>query len=253
MTNDSNRVADVCAVVVAGGSGVRMGGSTRKPYLALLGKPLILLTLERLCSVNEIAKTILVVHPDDIEMVRDQWGRKFAESCRVAAIVSGGVSRQESVWNGLMRTPEDLPVVLVHDAVRPLVRRETILEVIRAIREHGAAIAAAPMIATVKESNDAGRIIATRDRERLWQAQTPQGALRSLLIEAYEKLRRSGDSVTDDAQVLERNGREVMIVRDTSDNIKVTTPCDLAVAEALLRWQQEQGLDGSRHTGSEGG
>ncbi len=166
----SGSIADTCVIVVAAGAGARMRSDVRKPYLPLLGRPIVVWTLERINSVPDVGAIVLVVHPDDLDSVRTRLGETLRKEYRVASIVAGGGTRQESVWNGLEALPDGYDAVLVHDAVRPLVRRETVARVAQTVRERGAALAAAPMVATVKESNDDGEVIATPPRERLWMA-----------------------------------------------------------------------------------
>ena len=154
------------------------------------------------------------------------------------SLVRGGASRDRSVRNALARVHEAAALVCVHDTVRPCVRAADIDAVFDAARRTGAAILAEPVHGTVKQVSPDGLIEKTVCREGLWQAQTPQVFDKDLLLKAYD---RPADGVTDDAQVVEAAGHEVTIVPGPATNIKITTPTDLALAEAILR--HESGRD----------
>jgi 2-C-methyl-D-erythritol 4-phosphate cytidylyltransferase len=147
-------------------------------------------------------------------------------------LVAGGAERGDSVWNGLLATPDDAPVVLVHDGARPFVSAEIVGRVLDACAE-GGAIAAVQVTDTMKEVGPDGVIRGTPDRERLWRAQTPQGFPRAALLRAYERARAEGVAATDDAAIFERYAGPVRVVAGSERNIKVTRPTDLVVAEAL--------------------
>ncbi|MBR3723040.1 MAG: 2-C-methyl-D-erythritol 4-phosphate cytidylyltransferase, partial [Selenomonadaceae bacterium] len=153
-------------------------------------------------------------------------------------IVIGGSERQYSVENGLKALPEKADIVLVHDAARPLISKDTIEKVISAAREKGAAIAAVPEKNTVKVVEN-GIITDTPKREKLYAAQTPQGFRRNVLLNAYEKARKDGFLGTDDSSLVERMGIPVHIVIDDDKNIKLTTPSDLKMAEAYLEGENQ--------------
>jgi 2-C-methyl-D-erythritol 4-phosphate cytidylyltransferase len=149
-------------------------------------------------------------------------------------LVAGGSERSESVAAGLDALPADCSIVLVHDAARPFVEPGVIDAVIREARSGVAAVAAVPVTDTIKEVSVEGdrRVLRTVPRERLWRAQTPQGFPRVLLVEAHERARRAGLTATDDAALVERLGAVVVVVPDSPRNVKITTPEDLAWAEA---------------------
>jgi 2-C-methyl-D-erythritol 4-phosphate cytidylyltransferase len=149
-------------------------------------------------------------------------------------IVAGGEERGDSVWNGLAATPEDAAIVLVHDGARPFVTADVIGRVLEAARS-GAVLAALPVTDTLKEVAADGTVVATPDRARFWQAQTPQGFPRAVILEAHRRARAEGVRATDDAALCERYGIPVRVVEGAADNLKVTRPADLAVAEALAR------------------
>jgi len=145
----------------------------------------------------------------------------------------GGRTRSESVANGLDDLPDEAQIVLVHDAARPLVGAATIDRVIAAVREGTPAIAALPVVDTLKEANADGTIVGTVDRSALWRAQTPQGFPRALIVEAHRRARAERVTATDDAALCERLGQVVRVVRGSERALKVTDAGDFARVEAL--------------------
>lgn len=226
----------VSVILPAAGRGKRMQAGVNKVFLRLMGKPILFHTLRVFAAVPEVQEIIVVTGAEEVEPLRRalQGLGFFREAAKSVKVVAGGSERQYSVWNGLKASSEASDVVLVHDAARPLVSRATIEAVIEAARAHGAAIAAVPEKNTVKVVKD-GVVTATPDRSTLWAVQTPQGFSRSLLMAANEKAESDGFLGTDDASLVERYGAKVHVVMDSYQNIKVTTPEDLVVAEAFLR------------------
>jgi 2-C-methyl-D-erythritol 4-phosphate cytidylyltransferase len=225
---------DVSVVIAAGGSGRRMGGRTPKQFLPLGGAPILERTIAAFHSLRAVREIVLVVPADSVSraarLVRRAGFRK------VAHVVAGGKVRQASVFNGLEKCSVRSGIVLVHDAVRPFVRRETILSVIRAAARHGAALAGVPVkdTITVESPGRSGFSSRTLRREELWAVQTPQGFRFALLQEAHRRARTDGFHGTDDASLVERTGMRVKIVHGTETNIKITTPDDRKLAEFLL-------------------
>ncbi len=232
------RTADrpFAVVVPAAGTGVRMG-NRKKPYLTIGGRPILHRTLERLLATPGCQQAVVVLHRDEYGdgHVAEELHRLFG----LTEAVCGGDSRQASVLAGLRAVRDDLELVLVHDAVRPLVRTEVVRRVAEATAEHGAAIAAVPADETVKEVNGRRTIVGTPPRRRLWYARTPQGFRKELLLRAHAHAREAMRTGTDDAELVEQLGHQVHLVEDCYDNIKITTEEDLVVAEAILRWQQD--------------
>ena len=226
----------VSVILPAAGRGKRMKAGVNKVFLRLMGKPILFHTLRAFAAVPEVQEIVVVTGAEEVEPLRRalQGLGLFREAAKSVKVVAGGSERQYSVWNGLKASSEASDVVLVHDAARPLVSRATIEAVIEAARAHGAAIAAVPEKNTVKVVKD-GVVTATPDRSTLWAVQTPQGFSRSLLMAANEKAESDGFLGTDDASLVERYGARVHVVMDSYQNIKVTTPEDLVVAEAFLR------------------
>lgn len=226
-------IMKVSAVLVGAGLGLRMGGTVKKPFLHIHGKPIFLHTIERFSQISKINEIIFVTGESDIKTLREQWQTEL-DNCGVKKIVPGGKRRQDSVYHGLCHTEPDTGIVLIHDVVRPLVRKEHIEAVIGKAAEFHAAILAAPMKATVKEAGDNFRIRRTVPRSNLWMAQTPQGFEKKLIENVFEQLKNTETEFTDDAEMAEKLGYPVYIVPGTDENIKITTPEDIRIAEALL-------------------
>jgi len=212
-------------VIVAGGSGRRVGGPVRKQYLEVDGIPVLLRAVLPFLVDPRIQQVVVVLPPDDVE-APPPWLASLG-----VRIVAGGAERGDSVRNGLAAVDDDADFVLVHDGARPFVTSEVIDRVLEAAP--AAAIAAVPVTDTVKQVDEDGTITGTPDRARLWQAQTPQGFPREGLARAYARARDEGFAATDDAALYERYVGPVRVVTGSYRNLKITRPADLAVAEAL--------------------
>lgn len=226
-------VMKVSVILVGAGLGLRMGGAVKKPFLQIHGKPIFLHTIERFAQNEKISEIILVVGETEIQSLHDTW-QSTLEANKVKKIVPGGKRRQDSVYNGICQVSSDAEIILIHDIVRPLVRKEHIEAVIDKAKETGAAILAAPMKATVKEVGNNFLVQRTIPRNILWMAQTPQGFKSNLILNVFSQLKNSDIEFTDDAQMVEKAGYPVYIVPGTDENIKITTPEDIRLAEALL-------------------
>lgn len=229
---------DTSLIIVAAGYSTRMGEGLRKPYLAINKRPIIFYSLEKFYNIPSINQIIVVVNELDMQMVKKKWRGCF-NNYRVTDIVTGGRRRQDSVYNGLKSVSPDSEIVLIHDAVRPFVSKDVILQVIKKVEEYGAAIVAVPVKDTLKESGLDENILRTIPRANLWLAQTPQGFKRKIIIESYNKLMEVDCEVTDDSQIVERLGYSVAIIHGSYENIKITTPDDLKLAEAICKLRDE--------------
>ncbi|MEO6967913.1 MAG: 2-C-methyl-D-erythritol 4-phosphate cytidylyltransferase [Rhodanobacteraceae bacterium] len=219
-------------VVPAAGRGARFGGAVPKQYLPLAGRPLIMHTLERLAAHPRIAGLMVVL------AAQDPWwpGVQIISSKPVRTAV-GGPERVDSVLAGLRALPDevdDAQCVLVHDAARPCLRYEDLGRLIGVGIEAGGALLGAPLRDTLKRADAGSRSIGTETREARWRAFTPQLFRRGELTIALERARNEGVAVTDEAMAMERCGHYPLLVEGAEDNIKVTTPADLALAEFLL-------------------
>jgi 2-C-methyl-D-erythritol 4-phosphate cytidylyltransferase len=218
-------------VVVAAGAGVRAGTGEPKQFRPIAGVPMLLRALRPFTSHAAVVQVVVALPPAHFEAPPDWLTRLVGERL---VLVAGGATRADSVRAGLAALASDAAVVLVHDAARPFVSRETIDAVIARARAGVGAVAAVPVSDTLKETNGDGRVARTVPRERLWRAQTPQGFPRAMLATAYAA--GPGDPPpSDDAAACERAGFPVVVVPDSTGNLKVTTPEDFRVAEALAR------------------
>lgn len=222
----------VSVIFPAAGAGRRMKADRNKVLLELSGVPILLRTLRRFSAVPAVAELIVVVAKDEIAFVEEMLEK--AQGLRPWRVVQGGAERQYSIANGMAHLAADADIVLVHDAARPLVSLAAIEAVIAAAREKGAAIAAVRAKNTIKVVGEDGRVEATPSRASLWEVQTPQGFRREILERAYEKAAQDGFLGTDDASLVERIGEAVFVVESDYGNLKITTPEDLWMAEALL-------------------
>ena len=224
-------------VVPAAGRGTRFGGAIPKQYLPLAGKPLLLHTLERLAAHPRVAGLMIALAPGDAH-----WPQLTQISGKPVRVVDGGDERADSVLAGLRALARDMRAedfVLVHDAARPCVRSEDITRLIEQGVPAGGALLAAPLRDTLKRADDNNRSLATEPREARWRAMTPQLFRHGELVAALESARVAGIAVTDEAMAMERHGHHPLLVEGAEDNIKVTTPADLALAAFILRRTEE--------------
>jgi len=221
----------VFAVVPAAGSGTRYGPGTRKPFLLLNGKPLIIWALEILESVPDIAHIIPVLRKSDIP-----GGKQIFQQYKISKImrtVEGGKERQDSVLNALAGIRENNSIVLIHDGARPFITGEMIQSALHELDGFDGVVVGMPPKDTIKETEH-GLIQKTLKRESLWAIQTPQVFPAQVITAAYEHAYRERYYATDDAALVERYGGRVKVIKGSYRNIKITTPEDLAFAELLL-------------------
>ncbi len=232
----------IAAILPAAGFGTRMGTETPKQFLELDGAPLVIFTLRRLATSPLITDFCIATRGEELASLSE---RVAAENLgRPVRVVRGGTSRQESVGNALAEAPADTEIVLVHDAVRPLVTRAQIERVIAEAQRRGAAILGIPAIDTVKEvkraslPEDVALITATIPRERIVLAQTPQAFSCALLKEAFAQAQRDGVTASDEAALVERLGRQVHVVLGSERNLKITRPADMELARFYLEQER---------------
>ena len=232
----------VAAIIAAAGLGTRMQQDTPKTYLQLAGKPILIHTLEVFEKVPDVNEVLVVVHPEDLEFCQEEVIDAYPLK-KVLRLVPGGKERQDSVYNALKvlkKEDAELDVILVHDGVRPLVDPAQVRKVVAAARRHGAAILGIPCQDTLKRVNSKGIVVDTVDREELWQVQTPQAFQAALLWRAYQEAMNRGFYATDEAALVEALGETVVVVPGTCLNLKITTPDDLKMAEAILAFIQKR-------------
>jgi 2-C-methyl-D-erythritol 4-phosphate cytidylyltransferase len=232
----------VTAILPAAGLGTRMGADTPKQFLMLDGVPVLLFTLRRLAACPAITDFVIATRAEEIDSVKA--GIKAENLGRSFSVVRGGDTRQDSVANALTEVPSETDLILVHDAVRPLVTLGQIERVIAEAAACDAAILGIPAMDTVKEvkraslPTDVALITATIPRERVVLAQTPQVFRASVLLEAFGRARQDEVTASDEAGLVERLGRDVHVVVGSERNLKITRPGDMELAEFYLRQER---------------
>jgi 2-C-methyl-D-erythritol 4-phosphate cytidylyltransferase len=233
----------IWALIPAGGQGRRMQSALPKQYLPLLGRPVILHTLERLRAHPRIQGILVGIAPND-----PRWQQLMPDLKQLPKFLGtsdGGATRAHTVLNGLMTLanhakPNDW--VLVHDAVRPCIRHGDIDKLISTVDEgEEGGLLAFPVADTVKLVDNAGRVLETVSREGLWRAATPQMFRIKKLAQALEQVMKAGKEITDESYAIETAGGHPRVVACHTDNIKITLPEDLALAELYLKQQQVKG------------
>ncbi|KPJ99443.1 MAG: hypothetical protein AMJ60_05005 [Desulfobacterales bacterium SG8_35] len=223
----------VAVIIPAAGSGIRMGLDYPKQFFELQGVPILVHTLRVFQQLDAIGHIIVVVPADNCSWVEDLVQRN--DLTKVCRVVAGGKERQDSVLAGLEALPEEVELVVVHDGVRPFVPVAVVENCLQEAEKSGAAMAAVPVKDTLKSVSSRGLIEKTISRAGVWQAQTPQAALKSLLQKAYALAAKKEDFiVTDEAGLLELLGFPVKVVEGAEKNIKITGPEDLILARAIL-------------------
>lgn len=224
-------VRDVGVVIVAGGSGSRIGGEELKQFRWVAGKPMLLHSVQSFMARPDVGMVVCVL-PQRYAGDPPPW--LFQCDVDRLLVSVGGRTRSESVANGLDDLPDEAQVVLVHDAARPLVDAATIDRVVAEVRGGSCAIAALPVVDTLKEVDENGVIVRTVEREGLWRAQTPQGFPRQLIVDAHRRASVEHISATDDAALCERLGIPVRVVRGSERALKVTEARDFERVDAMF-------------------
>jgi 2-C-methyl-D-erythritol 4-phosphate cytidylyltransferase len=217
-------------VIVAAGSGSRTGTPELKQFRWVAGKPMLLHAVHAFQRRPDVALVVCVLprsHAGD----PPPW--LFQADLDRLLVSAGGRVRGESVWNGLEDLPEGVAVAVIHDAARPLVTDRTIDAVIAEARRGRGAVAALPVVDTLKEADADGHVLRTVERTGLWRAQTPQAFPREMIEHAYVQARRDGVTATDDAALCERLGLPVVLVRGSERALKITEEADFVRAEQL--------------------
>lgn len=226
----------------AAGQGLRMGGDKKKPYLFLAGKPVIVHTLKACLQAAIFSRIYVIVTPGEETFFKNKICVPYFNTCESIYIVPGGKSRQESVFQGLKmirNVVSEETVICIHDGVRPLISSLLLRRVTEEAKLCDAAIAAVPLTDTVKQVGGHNTVVSTPPRETLLAAQTPQCFKFRLLWEAHN--RAGALPASDDASLVERLGVAVRIVPGNVENIKLTTPHDLRVAELYLEQRAKEG------------
>lgn len=221
-------------VIVAAGTGTRMQSSVSKQYLLLQGKPIIIHTLEVFHSIKAVDDVVLVVGESEVTSVREMI-KKYPYLNKITKIIPGGKERQSSVYEGLKQLAEEMEWVMVHDGVRPFVSQTHFNALYNEMIRSEAAVLAVQVKETIKVVNRDKEIESTPDRSMLWAIQTPQAFRLDTLIQAHKLAAEQVFIGTDDAMLVERLGISVKVVEGSYSNIKITTPDDFLLAEAILK------------------
>ena len=225
---------DVGVIIVAAGSGSRAADASAptelKQFRWVAGKPMLLHSVQTFMQRVDVCSVVCVLPKD---RVGDPPPWLFQCDVDRLMLSIGGTTRTESVHNGLQDLADEAKIVLVHDAARPFVDREIIDRVVQSVRAGRPAIAAMPVVDTIKQVNVEHGIIRTIDRSGVWAAQTPQGFPRELIVRAYREAKAHGRTASDDAGLCEQIGVTVDVVRGSDRNFKITTEADFARANAI--------------------
>jgi len=224
----------VVALIVAAGVGRRMNAKISKPFIPIFGKPIIAYTLEKFEQCKFIERIYLVVNRKEKDLYLKDIILKY-NFTKIQELVEGGKTRQDSVYNGLKALDADTDIVVIHDGARPLIEEKLIQDSIEAAQKYGAAILAIPVKDTIKKSKKYMFINGTLDREKIWRAQTPQSFKYDIILSAYKKAYQDKLWTTDDAAIVERYGHKVKMIIGSEENIKITTPFDIIIAENFLK------------------
>ncbi len=228
------------AIITAAGKGTRLKSNISKQFLNLYGRPIVAHTLETFQNSSKIDQIYLVVPSDYYDFCKQEIVAKYKLS-KVSKIIIGANTRQGSVFNALLRLPENTEIVSIHDGVRPLVTVDEIDKIVnKLIRENKkdhdirGVIMAAPAYETIKKIKGNDIIDKTIQRDLVWHAQTPQTFFYKTILEAHKKAKDEDFLSTDDADLVEKFGYKVKIFRGRHENIKITTPTDLFLAELIM-------------------
>ena len=223
----------VAAIIPAAGESRRMGGKIRKPFLLLHRVPILVVTLRNLMECPQIESFFVCIRPQDRELCHREILSYLPSEKRVEW-VEGGERRQDSVHNALLRVDADADLIMIHDGVRPFVSSRMLKIAIEETLRWGATAFGLPVKETIKTVDEEGWAVRTIERDGLWNIQTPQTFERPILQSAYREAYELGLEATDDASLVERTGRRVKVLLGSPENIKVTTPEDLLLAEGII-------------------
>jgi len=221
------------AVIVAAGKGTRMNKGINKVYLNIKGKAILARTLDVFFACDSIGEVVLVIAEEDMELCEKKVLKEI-EIKKPFKIVFGGNERQDSVYNGITSTDKNSDIIVIHDGARPFVTKDMIEKSIEEAKKYKAVVVAMPVKDTIKMIDEEGLITKTPDRKQLWLAQTPQVFEREIIVQAYEFCKANGIKATDDSMMVEQMGVRVKVIEGSYENIKITTPEDLAFAEYIL-------------------
>lgn len=232
MSNDS-----YCLILPAAGSGNRMNSEIPKPLLQLAGKSVLYWAIKVFASIPELKQIIIPTQASMFEQISSILDHVLSDAKRndiKVDIIVGGKERLFSIANALPYISKEVNLIMVHDAVRPLVSIKSILNCIETAKKSNACVLGLPLRETIKQTDGNGQVLSTPDRKSLWSIQTPQCFSKSVFVEAYKNALHHKYFGTDDSSVIEFAGFPVLVSEGNSENIKITYPLDLKLAEILM-------------------
>jgi 2-C-methyl-D-erythritol 4-phosphate cytidylyltransferase/2-C-methyl-D-erythritol 2,4-cyclodiphosphate synthase len=247
MTAKTQISPTVAAVIAAGGTGSRISASQPKQFIRIGGKPILVRTVDAILALERVVQVVIALPAEHISRAEEMLA---ATSWPVPVLcVPGGPTRQESVRLGCLRTPADVDIILVHDAVRPFCDLEMLQRVVAAAWRTGGAVPGLPATETIQRVSRRGRVLKTPPREELYAIQTPQCFRAAVLRSALERAAREDFEGTDESSVVRWAGQPVTVVRGSPENIKITRPLDLEIAERLIAPKQRHDVQTESTTG----
>lgn len=223
----------ISVIIAAAGMGKRMGAEINKQYLVLRDKPILAHTIKKFEDNQYIDEIIVVTRDEEKEYCKTEIINKYSFK-KVTHLLAGGEERQDSVYNGLKLVNKQCKIVLIHDGVRPFIKDEEITECIETVIRYEACVIGVPVKDTIKVIDNDNNIINTPIRDTLWAVHTPQAFTYELINRAYENAKKHSYTATDDSMLVEKLGHKVKMIKGSFENIKITTPEDLKVAELLI-------------------
>ncbi|MBU0647613.1 2-C-methyl-D-erythritol 4-phosphate cytidylyltransferase [Patescibacteria group bacterium] len=227
----------ITAIILAAGRGTRMNAKTNKVFLTL-NQPIIAHTIRAFEKNPNITDIIIVTNPSEKQNIQNIISNQSFQ--KISKIISGGETRQESCYNGVMSTKPDTDIIIIHDGARPFIRQETIDQSISDCQQYDVSVVGVPVKDTIKTADSNQFIEKTLDRSKLWAVQTPQVFMSSIIKKAHQQALADKFIGTDDTSLAERIGYKVKITPGHYDNIKITTPDDLIVAKNILSQNSQE-------------
>jgi len=221
-------------IIPAAGTGTRMGSDIPKPFLKLFGKSILQRSIQCFLQIDGLMQVLIATSEEYFEECKSIFDDISHEEIQFN-VVKGGNERQDSIWNAIQHLTTEIDLVAIHDAVRPFVKKVHIDNCFDAASEFGGAVLCVPAKDTIKKVNSENFITETPDRSQLWQAQTPQVFRKKIIAEAYESAIKENFLGTDDASLVERYGGTVKVVEGSRENLKITFPIDLKIAEFIIK------------------
>ena len=225
----------VTAIVVAAGTGRRMGGEISKIFLPIAGRPVLLRTLDRIFSAKSVNQVVLVIAASELKRCGALLRADSNLCARSYILQTGGTTRQQSAKRGLEKVGADTDIVIIHDGARPLVSAALIDRCVEVAADKGAVVVGLPARDTIKVVGHDRVIRSTPERSSLWEIQTPQVFQRELIVAGHERAEADDIEATDDAMVVERMGKPVYVLEGERTNFKITLPEDIWLAEMMIR------------------